>query len=345
VTGIERYAQGVALHLPAALADWTITVIAAEDSPLRVGDGARIVRVPRTDRIRQDQVALPRALRRIEPDVTFFPGFTPPLSLSSAGRVLAQIHDAAIWRYPETLSRGARFYYKPSLAFSLRRRAIHAVITSSRAAASDLTAYVPADIPVFGIPPGVARHGVNQNGESGPPAHTSIDGDFVLAVGTVEPRKNYPTLMEAWKLLADQGLSIPLKIVGRLGWGQTLAPDPSIAHLVELLGSVPDAELAELYAGCRAFVMPSFYEGFGVPVVEAMLRGSQCLVADIPVFREIGGPLLRYIQPDSPASWASAIATAWHVTPRPSQELVERGEWFSWERCANAIADVIHGLV
>ncbi len=343
VTGIERYAAGVAAYLPPAMPDTKWTILTSGPVPLKPPAGGDLARIARFSRPVRDQIGIPRFLHSARPMAAFFPGFPPPLLIPHGIKVVAQIHDAAIWRYPETLSRGAKVYYKPSLEMALRRRTIHAVITSSKAAVRDLQPYVPGDIPVFGIPPGVAMHRPTDCSLASSPL--TQDSPYALAVGTMEPRKNYETLLKAWELLAERGLRIPLKIVGRAGWGDRAGARSAASQLVDFVGAVTDSELDRLYTHCKIFVMPSLYEGFGVPVVEAMLRGRPCLVSDIPVFHEIGGPLLTYISPKSVADWAEAVESAWTV-PQPQQyALVERAEHFTWERCADAIAAVFREII
>lgn len=339
MTGIERYVVGIVEHLPLALPEFRTVVALSDDVTTTLTESVEVVVVRRAPRVPRDQVLLAQVLRRGRADVAFFPGFFPPLALPRRTRVVAQIHDAAIWDHPDTLSLGTRLYYKPSLAINLRRRRIDAVVTSSRSAAADLQAHLPARLPIFGIPPGVEAHG---SASIDPPTDSAAPEPFALAVGTIEPRKNYHTLLRAWELLAQRGERIPLKIVGRIGWGQPLTQLSAARGLVEVLGGVSDEELNRLYGACAVFVMPSRYEGFGVPVVEAMLRGRRCVVSDIPVFREIGEETLTYVDPASPEAWAEALASSWprkeNFDPGPEVAIAES---FTWKRCAISVADVI----
>jgi glycosyltransferase involved in cell wall biosynthesis len=126
---------------------------------------------------------------------------------------------------------------------------------------------------------------------------------YFLTVGTVEPRKNLPALVRAFLSLKRGGRLSPeyaLVIVGGRGWRgrqlHTLLAE-SVTQGVHWLGFIPDEDLAALYAGARAFVFPSLYEGFGIPVAEARACGARAVATDIPELREAGGSSGIYIEP------------------------------------------------
>jgi glycosyltransferase involved in cell wall biosynthesis len=339
-TGIERYTAGILASLPGHLPSWRVSVVAIAGVPIPAPSDVQVVPLSHAHRVVQEQALLPWALREISADAAFFPGFAPPIMTPRQPHTFAYIHDGALWRHKTTLSRAARYYYKPALTFGLRARAVDTVLTHAVATAEDLRAHVPGDIPIFPVPPGVATYaaeadvGVLQSS-------LQAEAPFVLAVGTIEPRKNYGVLLRAWQDLISRGMRIPLRIVGRPGWGDLEAISPDLEELVQFTGAVSDVELAALYATCRLFVMPSIYEGFGLPVVEAMLRGACCVVSDLPVFREIGGGLLRYISPRDPLAWAAAIESAWSSPSRDTAALKGRAAVYEWDRSAQALAAVI----
>jgi glycosyltransferase involved in cell wall biosynthesis len=150
-----------------------------------------------------------------------------------------------------------------------------------------------------------------------------------LFVGTLEPRKNLPALIEAW-LEVRREHDIDLVVAGsRRADAPELKPQPGL----RLLDEVPDAQLAALYSGALAFVYPSLYEGFGLPVLEAMQCGA-CVIAS-PAVTEAGGEAAAYA--DGPAALALALRQAaenpeW-VAGRRARSLARARE-FSWERSA-----------
>ena len=141
-----------------------------------------------------------------------------------------------------------------------------------------------------------------------------LDQPWFVTVGTIEGRKNHALLLQAWQRLARimGPATTLLVIVGQRGWEAELAQamidrDPAIhAHVMEH-GSADDAELAGLIAGARALLMPSFAEGFGLPVIEALQLGTPVIASDLPVFREIAGPIPTFIDPTDGPGWLATI--------------------------------------
>jgi len=167
--------------------------------------------------------------------------------------------------------------------------------------------------------PGIGR-------EFGPAGERArLERPYVLSVATLEPRKNLGTLLEALQL----GAELELAVAGGAGWGQR--PELMGAR-VSRLGFVSDERLAALYRGAEVFVYPSRFEGFGIPVLEAMASGVPCVVSSHPSLDEACGDAAVRVDPESPESIADGIGRA-----RAQREaLVERGlghaARFSWRR-------------
>ena len=150
---------------------------------------------------------------------------------------------------------------------------------------------------------------------------------FILSVGTREPRKNIKRLIQAWKPLRRQ---YDLVIVGQFGWGEKTQVLPGI----KLLGFVPDEDLVGLYSGAQAFVYPSLYEGFGLPVVEALSCGCPVVTSNVSSLPEIGGEAAIYVDPLSVAAITSGIKTALESTSKLRRLGLEQAKKFSWEKTA-----------
>jgi glycosyltransferase involved in cell wall biosynthesis len=163
---------------------------------------------------------------------------------------------------------------------------------------------------------------------------------FVLAVGTLEPRKNLPRLVDAYRRLDPSvHAAHPLVVVGALGWqtGDTLQAITSLGDRAIRLGQVSDEALAELYRRCAVFCYPSLGEGFGLPVLEAMAAGATVLTASNSSLPEVGGDAVAY----APATDVAAIAAALDgllADPERRRDLGERAlaraATFSWNRFA-----------
>ena len=258
-----------------------------------------------------------RALRGIEPlvfvlhrnAVLFAPNFILPRAFRLArGATVATVHDLAFRRLPWTVRDETRAALEAQFQRTLARAA--AVITVSRAVRGELLA---------GEPIGAARvtaihHGPGHlSGRTGgaPPAGTPAR--YVLHVGTVEPRKNVGLLLAVWEAWAAEDPAAPaLLLCGRRGWksGALHAAfgRAAAAGWLRRPGYVDDDALAALYRGALAVVCPSRYEGFGLPLVEALAAGAPVVASDIPVFREVAGAAALFAPADDPAAWKRTLA-------------------------------------
>jgi glycosyltransferase involved in cell wall biosynthesis len=175
------------------------------------------------------------------------------------------------------------------------------------------------------------------------PEHGDAEGlpdRFVLAVGTLEPRKNLPRLAEAYGALPrDVRAEHPLLVAGPTGW-QTDATESALHALgadCRLLGRVSDARLAALYRRCTVFCYPSLGEGFGLPVLEAMAAGAAVVTSDRSSLPEVGGDAVEYVDPTDTAAIAAALESLLR-DPVRREQLAERARSrareFTWERTA-----------
>jgi glycosyltransferase involved in cell wall biosynthesis len=170
---------------------------------------------------------------------------------------------------------------------------------------------------------------------------------FVLAVGTLEPRKNLPRLVAAYSALSESlQTAHPLVVVGATGWrtGETLEALRSLGARCQMLGHVSDVALAELYRRCAVFCYPSLAEGFGLPVLEAMSAGAPVLTSSVSSLPEVGGDAAAYADPYDVTAIAQALrailedptlrhALAAAGPPRAAQ--------FSWDRFAGQVLGAI----
>lgn len=247
-------------------------------------------------------------------DVFWGPAFHLPVFLPTRIAALVTVHDLVYVFHPQTMELRNYLAMHALLRPSLQR-AQH-ISADSRATAADLetvlrvpgrkisvlypgvgSAFRPRD-------PGAALGRVGQL--------FGLSGPYVLTVATVEPRKNLITLVRAMAAMPEQvRRRWPLVIAGSKGWKNSslyAAAAPLVEEgTVRFLGYVSDPDLPWLYAGATLFLYPSLYEGFGIPVVEAMACGVPVVTSDIPVCREIAGDSAVYLAPTDVEGWAEAI--------------------------------------
>lgn len=173
---------------------------------------------------------------------------------------------------------------------------------------------------------------------------------YLLVVGTREPRKNFKTVADAYTALpASVQSRFPLLWVGPSGWGDlSLSPAVERAKLsgrIRVTGYVPDRDLAALYRNTALFVMPSIYEGFGMPVVEAMACGAAIALSKIPVFEEIARNAARYVDPMDVAGWRQALSDAIEdAAELPGRARDQDLTRFSWHSSAATTLDLYRRL-
>lgn len=268
LTGWERYARGLAAILAAA-----------PEVSLRATDPGSIVR-----RVGADLVSVPP--RRKGFSLAHFPTY-PPVTTTVAPTLMT-LHDLTWWSHPETASRAGLHYYRRLAERAVSRTSL---VTVSHAVAEEIRMRFGVGT-VHVVNPVVVPREV-------PP--TVRDRPYVLAVGSVEPRKNLAALVQAYEASGLRG-SCDLVVAGRRAWGDL----PGGAHLVEAPG---DVALWGLLRGARALVLPTLYEGFGMPVVEAQAAGTPVLCSDLPVLREVSGGHAAFFDPTDVSSIAAGLAT------------------------------------
>jgi glycosyltransferase involved in cell wall biosynthesis len=171
-----------------------------------------------------------------------------------------------------------------------------------------------------------------------------LDREFVLSTATLEPRKNLPRLIEAYAGLEPELRErAKLVLVGPAGWEMEETLRTARAHEgIELLGYVPDDDLGALYELCTAFCYPSLYEGFGLPLLEALQSGAPSIASDTPSLVEVAGDAARLVDPRDVAAIRAALAELLS-NENVREELRERGRRrareFSWEKAARTALD------
>jgi glycosyltransferase involved in cell wall biosynthesis len=156
---------------------------------------------------------------------------------------------------------------------------------------------------------------------------------YVLAVGTLEPRKNLPALAEAFAVVRQRHPELTLAIAGLDGWEDR----PIEAEGIQLLGYVSDEELARLYRGAAAFAYPSRFEGFGIPVVEALASGVPAVVSSHHSMDEASGDAALRAESDDPRAFAAALEWALEAGSQVRDRGLAHAARFTWRACGEAV--------
>lgn len=268
-------------------------------------------------RIAWEQLTLPGLLRRKHIDVLHSPVNVLPLRLPRECAGVVTLHDLAFLRYPETLTRAKRAYHRAFTVNSIRRAAMVIAVSESTKQDAVALAGVQAErvqVVYPCIDEKFSRRPAFDDREAFRREHGLNEG-YLLYLGTLEPRKNILTLIEAYALLRDTyGQSEKLVIAGGKGWlYESIFARVSALGLAEAVmfpGYVPDDEQALWYAAAAAFAYPSLYEGFGIPVAEALACGTPVVTSTVSSLPEAGMGVALTVVPRDAAAMAAALHTA-----------------------------------
>ncbi len=355
-SGIGQYVVHLARLLPHLDAARVYTILHSRKDSINLAGApnARRFDLWTPSHHRFEQVALPIELARIRCDLLHSPDFIPPLHTApfpvrGRHRRIITVHDLTFLRYPQFLTAESRRYYNGQVARAVTI-ADH-ILADSHATKADLIDLlgVPASkVTVVWLAPDARFK--PQPLRAGRPG---VPDRYLLFVGTFEPRKNVAGLLSAYRLLLDRDTSAPpLVIAGRRGW----LFDKALARVERLglhrrvlfLDAPADDDLVALYNGAATLALPSYYEGFGLPVLEAMACGVPVVISDRGSLPEIAGGAALVVDPDDADALATAIEQILH-DPSLAEQLRQKGlaraAEFTWERCARETLAVYRLIV
>lgn len=280
-------------------------------------------------------------------DLYFQPSFIPNLNIK-AKKVLCTIHDFSFMLQPHWHPKERIEYFNEN--FDLVKKADH-IITGSNFTKQEIIDYM--QIPEDKI--SVIYHGVDpelykpypQNELQETKAKFSLPQNFLLFVGSIEPRKNLLTLLKAYNLLVkEEKDKLPLILVGFKGWEnqEIMQEIEKNRDYIRYLGYVTDNQLAHIYNLATMFVYPSLYEGFGLPPLEAMACGTPVIVSNVASLPEVCGDAALYVEPTDSSDIKNkilAIAKDENLREELSQKSKAQAALFSWDKSASEHFEVI----
>lgn len=250
-------------------------------------------------------------------DVLHCPTYRGPVRTPTP--LVVTVHDLAVFRRPEAFPPWTRTYSRVVVPHVVRAARI--VTAVSEFTASELESVLRVPQERIRVVPNAAAPAFTEDGPR-------ESGDYLLAVGTLEPRKNLARAIEA-----AQRLGLELRVAGEPGWGGVEASGPGVSWV----GFASDGELARLYRGARCVVYPSLYEGFGIPVLEAMACGAPVVTSRGGATEEVAGGAAVLVDPEDVASIAAGIENA--IGRREELRIAgrRRARDYSWETSAELL--------
>lgn len=357
--GIGRYSRNIVSRLLGLGVDdhWTLMRAPAERgggayyTPPR-GQGVRVVNLPfsrrNADRI-WFRLGIPLDARLFAggADVVYSPDFTAP-PMARTPRMIT-IHDLAFLTHPDKTTDALRRYLERVVPCQAESADLVAVVSNATKADVQRLLGIDSERIV------VVRNAVDERFFRAQPlgqierARLGIPDRYLLMVGTVEPRKNHINALRALEA-SGVGQDVPLVIAGRPGWGfeEAVAYAEKLYQrgIVHLPQYVPDVDLPGLVAGATAMLYPSWTEGFGLPVAEALAAGVPVITGTAPALKEVGGDLALYADPADVDTMAEHIR---HVVAIDStlEERRARQEWirqFSWDSSTSIVYESLRKI-
>jgi glycosyltransferase involved in cell wall biosynthesis len=343
--GTGRYSRELAAALAAtAPAGWTVgSAVArhADPSPAIIPgvEGPHLLPLPRQ--------ALVAAWDRGVPlwpggDAVHAPTPLAPPGPSRGRELVVTVHDTVPWTHPEGLTRRGAGWHRRMIGRAARRA--DALVVPTAAVADDLPRHVTCQVRVHVVGEGITAAVTRlPQDPSGIATQLHLPPRYVLAVGTIEPRKGIDTLLAA--LAAPNAPDLPVVLVGQPGWGRVepaalarqFGLDPARVHM---LGRINDRDLAVVLHCAAVLAAPSLAEGFGLPVLEAMAAGVPVVHSDAPALVEVAGGAGVVVQRNDPAALAAALRAVLS-DPGKAQAMIAAGrcraEQFSWHRTARRV--------
>jgi glycosyltransferase involved in cell wall biosynthesis len=334
-TGDETYVRAL-LHELGAARPAELRLAAITRRPDLVPEGIEPVELPARSQVLRMSLKVPRLLRRLRPALVHFHHALPLVCPSPA---VVTVQDLSFERDPSVMPPRHRLIFRTAVPRAARRAA--RVLAISEVTKRDL-------IELYGIPEEkIVVTPLAADPAFRPDGPTPSGEPYALFVGALQPRKDATTAIEALSLIGDG--TPRLVVVGPDKGGRAdaerKAAELGLAGRVELRGHVPQDELAALYRGAACLVFPSRYEGFGLPVLEAMASGTPVVATTAGALPEVAGDAAILVEERNPVLLAGGIERAIADRERLRAAGLERASRYSWAETARRTLEVYRELI
>lgn len=278
--------------------------------------------------------------------------FWMPRALAPYGR-LVTLHDAIAYRFPQGYSVWNNLLHRHYIPRELRH--VDGVVTVSEHARRELQAFLPlASLPIHVVPNAVAAsfRPRAEAEQAATVAQLGLQRPYVLSLCAQQERKNLPRLIHAFARLAPRYPDLRLALAGPKLWSYHAAEiaiqETGLTHRIIRLGYVPDAHVPALYTAAELFCFPSLYEGFGLPVLEALACGTPTVAARATALPEVGGDAVEYVDPLSVEDIAAGIErvlTDQDLRRNLRERGLERSQLFRWSNVAKQMVAIYQRYV
>jgi glycosyltransferase involved in cell wall biosynthesis len=293
-----------------------------------------------------EEFVLPRIARSVSAHVLHGPAFLIPLRRTSLVKVVT-IPDLIAFTHPKTIPWKYALYMRRRIRFAVKT-ARRTICISESAKQDVLRLLAPPPGKIASIHLGVAErfHPESRERIEEVRGRYGLERPYILFVGNLEPRKNLVGLVRAFRVVQEEAKDpIDLVVAGQIAWKSEESMRElnarDVRNSVRLTGYFPAEDLPALYSGARAFVFPTFWEGFGMPVLEAMACGTPVVASNVPSIREIAGDAAILVDPHDTESIAKGIREALCGSRAEwSRRGIERAAQFSWLTTAQRTLEV-----
>jgi glycosyltransferase involved in cell wall biosynthesis len=332
-TGDETYVSALLRELPQL--DEELRFAAVTRNPERVPEAVEAIKLPAHSQVWRMSVSFPRLLRQLQPAVTHFQHVVAP---SSPPPAVVTIHDLSFELDPKLMGPGDRFFFHTMVPRSVRRA--ERVIAVSGQTKQDLVEHYGVDDRKIAVIPNGVDDAFSPEGpiRDRPP--------YLLFVGALQPRKDPLVAIEALSLVnSDLGLVLVGPDKGAAADARRAVARLGLNGRVEFTGHVEKPALAEFYRGAEALVFPSRYEGFGLPVLEAMASGTPVVATSAGAIPEVAGDAAVLVDPGDPGALAGGIERAIADRDRLVRAGLARVRLYSWTEAARQTLAVYRHLL